>query len=128
MTSPAVLPRALRTALPLFAGQAVVLGAGFALNAALVAWVFKDDPAAMGRLGVLSEALQWITVVALMGMPAAVMRLSPARPAARGAILRTASGAAIVAAIALALVAPFPVPFGDLLVGSENTHLSLIHI
>ncbi|MCE9636784.1 MAG: hypothetical protein K8T90_13860 [Planctomycetes bacterium] len=123
MTTPAVLPRALRTALPLFAGQAVVLGSGFALNAALVAWVFKGDPAAMGRLGVLSEALQWITVVALMGMPAAVMRLAPARPAARGAILRTASVAAIVAALALAFVAPFPVPFGDLLVGHENTGL-----
>lgn len=118
-----VLPRALRAALPLFAGQGVVLVAGFALNAALVGWVFRDDPAAMGRFGVLSEALQWITVVALMGLPAAVLRFLPERPAQRGALLRTAAGATVLAASVLALVCAFPVPLGRLLAGDAHADL-----
>lgn len=116
--------RALRQALPLFAGQAVVLGAGFALNVALVAWVFPDDPAAMGRLGVLSDALQWITVIALMGMPAAVLRFLPAEPARAGAVARTATAASIAAALALTLCVVFVEPLGKLLAGDAAGHLA----
>lgn len=97
-----VLPGAVRAALPLYAGQAVLLGSGFLLNAFLVAGPFRDDPERMARLTLLTQALQWVTVAMLLGLPAALLRLLPARPGDAADLALTARVAVGCVALAVA--------------------------
>ena len=76
-----VAVRALKAALPLYAGQAVVIAAGFGLKAALVGWVL--DRKSMGRFTSLNELLQWTTAVGLFGLATGLQRLYPERVADR---------------------------------------------
>lgn len=104
-----VLPGAIRAALPLYAGQAVLLGSGFALNAFLVAGPFRDDTSQMARLTLLTQALQWIVVAMLLGLPGALLRLVPARPADAPDLVTTARlavGVVALAAVSVVVVVP----------------------
>ncbi len=86
---------ALRAALPLYAGQAVVVASGFGLKIALVAWIFRDAPKSMGRFTVLNELLQWTTAVGIFGLATGLQRLYPERVADRRSLVKTAWLAAI---------------------------------
>jgi O-antigen/teichoic acid export membrane protein len=67
----------------------------------------------MARLGLLQQAVQWITVVALLGLPAAVLRLVPERgdgAAALVAAARWTSCACAVAVVGAILLLPGAAP------------------
>jgi len=119
-----VLPGAVRAALPLYAGQAVLLGSGFALNAFLVAGPFRDDPERMARLTLLTQALQWIVVGMLLGLPAALLRLLPARPAEAADLAATARVAVGVVAVGvMAAVVALPA-LAEAFLGDREAALS----
>lgn len=115
-----MLPHALRAAVPLLAGHGVVLATGFLLQAALVAWAFRDRPDEMARIGLLSQALQWVAVAALAGMPSGLLRFVPAQPADSRDLLATARTFVLAAGLALASVVAFVGPVRDALVGEAD--------
>jgi O-antigen/teichoic acid export membrane protein len=99
--------RALKAALPLYAGQAVVVASGFGLKIALVAWIFRDAPKSMGRFTVLNELLQWTTAVGIFGLATGLQRLYPERVADRRSLVKTAWLAAIGISAAVTAVLQF---------------------
>ena len=82
--------RALKAALPLYAGQAVVVAAGLGLKVALVQWIFPDESKSMGRFTVMNELLQWTTAVGMFGLATGLQRLYPERVADRRSLVKTA--------------------------------------
>src|SRR5688500_16805906 len=110
MTEPAgpVLPRALRAALPLYAGLAVTYGAAFAFKALLVQKVLAG-PAEMLVLEQYDRFAQGLVAVTLLGVPAGVLRMGSERPARLGAILNAAVliyGAVFAVAVAALYLVP----------------------
>jgi len=93
--SGSVAVRALKAALPLYAGQAVVVAAGLGMKVALVQWIFPDETKSMGRFTMLNELLQWTTAVGLFGLATGLQRLYPERVADRRSLVKTAWLAAI---------------------------------
>ncbi len=91
------LPRAARAALPLFVGQGVVFAAAFLQRPALL---FVLAPADFAAFGLLHETLRWAVVVGGLGLATGLLRMAPERPAQRGALLRAASLAVLVASLA----------------------------
>lgn len=117
-----MLPRALRAAAPLLAGHGVVLVSGFLLQVALVAWVFR--PEEMATVGLLSQALQWVAVVALAGLPAGLLRHVPARPGEEADLLTTARAFVFLTTVATALTATFlPGPVRSLIGDADAARL-----
>ncbi len=97
---------AIRAALPLFAGQAVVFGVAFAQKPALL---IALDPAEIGEYGLLNEALRWAVVLGSAGLGVGLLRLAPERPAERRSLLATlglAVGLTSVVATTLILAVP----------------------
>lgn len=119
---------ALRAGLPLYAGTAVVVAAGFGMRAALVGWAFADAPEEMARFGLVNELLQWTSVVGLFGLGAALLRLYPERVADRRALVASAwiGVAAVSSALTLLLVA-VPGLARAVLGGEEAASLFAIH-
>lgn len=112
-----ILLRALKAALPLYAGTAVVVAAGFVLKVALVGWVFRDAPEAMARFGLLNELLQWTCAVGIFGLAQGVLRLWPERVAERTSIVTTAWLAVLAISIAVTALVQFVTPLRELLLG-----------
>ena len=112
-----LLPRALRAALPLYAGTAVVVAAGFLLKVALVGWVFRDEPAAMARFSLLNELLQWTCAVGIFGLAQGVLRLWPERVEERTSIVTTAWLAVLAISVTVTALVQFVTPLRDFLLG-----------
>jgi O-antigen/teichoic acid export membrane protein len=102
-----VAVRALKAALPLYAGQAVVIAAGLGLKVALVQWIFPDSPKSMGRFTMLNELLQWTTAVGMFGLATGLQRLYPERVADRKSLVKTAWLGAVGVAVAVTAVVQF---------------------
>jgi O-antigen/teichoic acid export membrane protein len=102
-----VAVRALKAALPLYAGQAVVIASGLGLKVVLVGWVFRDEPKSMGRFTVLNELLQWTSAVGIFGLATGLQRLWPERVADRRSLVKTAWLAAIGLSAAVTAVLQF---------------------
>jgi O-antigen/teichoic acid export membrane protein len=117
--SGSVAVRALRAALPLYAGQAVVVAAGLGMKVALVHFVFPDESKSMGRFTVLNEVLQWTTAVGLFGLATGLQRLYPERVADRRSLVKTAWIAAIGAAAAVTAVVQFVPGLARKLLGDD---------
>jgi O-antigen/teichoic acid export membrane protein len=106
---------ALKAALPLYAGHAVVVATGFVLKAALVGWVL--DRKSWGRFTSLNELLQWTTAVGIFGLATGLQRLYPERVADRRALAKTAWLAAIGIAAAVVATIQFAPGLAHLLLG-----------
>jgi O-antigen/teichoic acid export membrane protein len=113
-----VLPRALRAAAPLLAGHGVVLVTGFGLQVALVAWAFR--PEEMAPYGLLSQALQWIVVGTLLGIPTALLRHVPARPEEARDLLATARATVLATTVATAAALTLLPPVRRALLGDDD--------
>jgi len=112
-----LLPRALRAALPLYAGTAIVVAAGFLLKVALVGWVFRDEPESMARFGLLNELLQWTCAVGIFGLSQGVLRLWPERVAERTSIVTTAWLAVLAISVVVTALVQFVTPLREFLLG-----------
>lgn len=113
-----VAVRALRAALPLYAGQAIVYGAGFAMTAALV-WIFREEPAALAHYGVLNQLFQWTCALGVCGLATGLLRLYPARPDDRGDLLATALLSVVAISSTVVLAIEFVPGLAHLLLGDE---------
>jgi len=102
------LRRGIRDAIPLLGAQAVTFGLGLGLSAALLALLPLED---LGRFGRLREALRWVCVLGLLGIPTGLLRLGAEQRARRGILLATAWIGAVTLSIVIA-VALFVLPSG----------------
>jgi len=106
------LPRAVRAALPLLGGQAVIFAVAFLQRPALLLVLDTEDFAAFG---LLNETLRWAVVAGGLGLATGLLRMAPLHPRARGALLRRAS-LVILAASTLAVAGVQllgPIALGD---------------
>jgi O-antigen/teichoic acid export membrane protein len=114
-----ILLRALKAALPLYAGTAVVVAAGLVLKVALVVWVFPNDAPSMARFGLLNELLQWTCAVGIFGLSQGVLRLWPERVAERTSIVTTAWLAVLAISVAVTALLQFVTPLREILIGDR---------
>lgn len=116
MRSEWLLPRALRLATPLLVAHGLLVLVGMAWKPALL--FVLADPRELAQFIVLDETLGTLAAIALLGLPTAVLRLTPEHPSERAsitatALLLTVTSALLVYAVVAWLPGVADLVFGD---------------